>query len=251
MSKPRCCACPWRCAFRRQRPAVARCARPWNALRGIAAARGWRWADRWALLRTAHAWQRSGFACEAQDTVADLCHALPQGLKDSFIDPLCVAALNTPANQASGQVFLRVLQDSLFGGRGSSDLLLPRQDLGQVFPQAAPEWLQPMAHWCAWGSACNRSALHPRAVAGWSMAYPLTPCCWPPPAPKRRAWSRNARTPPMPGPLRCATGPPVPRPCASRPSPPSICRPYPAQGAPLPLPMLALRSSPGHRRSSS
>ena len=46
---------------------------PWNALRGIAAARGWRWADRWALLRTAHAWQRSGFACEAQDTVADLC----------------------------------------------------------------------------------------------------------------------------------------------------------------------------------
>jgi hypothetical protein len=115
---------------------------PWNALRGIAAARGWRWADRWALLRTAHAWQRSGFACEAQDTVADLCHALPQGLKDSFIDPLCVAALNTPADQASGQVFLRVLQDSLFGGRGSSDLLLPRQDLGQVFPQAALEWLQ-------------------------------------------------------------------------------------------------------------
>jgi squalene-associated FAD-dependent desaturase len=115
---------------------------PWNALRGIAAARGWRWADRWALLRTAHAWQRSGFACEAQDTVADLCHALPQGLKDGFIDPLCVAALNTPADQASGQVFLRVLQDSLFGGRGSSDLLLPRQDLGQVFPQAALEWLQ-------------------------------------------------------------------------------------------------------------
>ncbi len=115
---------------------------PWNALRGIAAARGWRWADKWALLRTARTWQRQQFACEAQDTVADLCHALPQGLKDGFIDPLCVAALNTPANQASGQVFLRVLQDSLFGGQGSSDLLLPRQDLGQVFPQAAQEWLQ-------------------------------------------------------------------------------------------------------------
>jgi predicted NAD/FAD-binding protein len=115
---------------------------PLDALAGMATARGWTLADKWSLLRTAHAWQRSGFACEAQDTVADLCHALPQGLKDSFIDPLCVAALNTPADQASGQVFLRVLQDSLFGGRGSSDLLLPRQDLGQVFPQAALEWLQ-------------------------------------------------------------------------------------------------------------
>ena len=138
---------------------------PWNALRGIAAARGWRWADKWALLRTAHAWQSSSFACEAQDTVADLCHALPQGLKDSFIDPLCVAALNTPADQASGQVFLRVLQDSLFGARGSSDLLLPRQDLGQVFPQAALAWLQAQGALVRLGQRVQ--SLGPAPQGGW------------------------------------------------------------------------------------
>jgi len=115
---------------------------PWDAVLGIARARGWSWGERLALLRTAHAWQRAGFACAPLDTVADLCAALPQRLQDGFIDPLCVAALNTPAHQASGQVFLRVLQDSLFSGRGGSHLLLPRVHLGALFPEPAARWLQ-------------------------------------------------------------------------------------------------------------
>ena len=114
---------------------------PWDALLGIARARGWSWRDRIALLRTAHTWQRAGFVCAPQDTVATLCAHLPQGLLGGFIDPLCVAALNTPAHAASGQVFLRVLQDSLFSGRGGSNLLLPRVDLGTLFPEAATAWL--------------------------------------------------------------------------------------------------------------
>jgi hypothetical protein len=38
-------------------------------------------------------------------------------------------------------VFLRVLQDSLLGGRGSSHLLLPRTDLSALLPAAAVHWL--------------------------------------------------------------------------------------------------------------
>lgn len=114
---------------------------PWDALLGIVRARGWSWRERIALLRTAHAWQRAGFTCAPHDTVATLCGHLPQRLLDGFVDPLCVAALNTPAHAASGQVFLRVLQDSLFSGRGGSHLLLPRVDLGTLFPEAAAAWL--------------------------------------------------------------------------------------------------------------
>ena len=115
---------------------------PWDAALGIARAHGWSWGERLALLRQAQAWQRAGFACEPTDTVAGLCPALPQRLLDGFIDPLCVAALNTPAQEASGQVFLRVLRDSLFSGPGGSNLLLPRVDLGALFPEAAARWLQ-------------------------------------------------------------------------------------------------------------
>ena len=114
---------------------------PLDALLGIARAKGWHWRDKLALLRTASAWQLRGFRCAPQTSVAQVCAALTPRLMAEFMEPLCVSALNTPAREASGQVFLRVLQDSLFSGRGGSNLLLPRTDLGALFPQAAAHWL--------------------------------------------------------------------------------------------------------------
>ncbi len=114
---------------------------PLDALLGIARAKGWGWRDKLALLRTATAWQLRGFRCAPSTSVAQLCAALTPRLMAEFIDPLCVSALNTPAREASGQVFLRVLQDSLFSGRGGSNLLLPRMDLGSLFPEPAARWL--------------------------------------------------------------------------------------------------------------
>ena len=114
---------------------------PLDALLGIVRAKGWGWQDKVALLRTATAWQLRGFRCAPHTSVADLCAPLTPRLMAEFIEPLCVSALNTPAREASGQVFLRVLQDSLFSGRGGSNLLLPRTDLGALFPEAAMRWL--------------------------------------------------------------------------------------------------------------
>lgn len=55
--------------------------------------------------------------------------------------PLCLAALNTPPERASAQVFLNVLRDSLGAGRASSDMLLPRPDLSALFPLRAAEFI--------------------------------------------------------------------------------------------------------------
>ncbi|KQV82533.1 phytoene dehydrogenase [Massilia sp. Root351] len=51
--------------------------------------------------------------------------------------PLCLAALNTPTDRASAQVFLNVLRDSLGARRKASDMLIPRADLTALFPDAA------------------------------------------------------------------------------------------------------------------
>jgi hypothetical protein len=56
--------------------------------------------------------------------------------------PLCLAALNTPPERASAQVFLAVLRDSLGARRAASDMLVPRADLSALFPDAAAAWLK-------------------------------------------------------------------------------------------------------------
>ncbi len=103
--------------------------------------RGWRWSERFALLRLAARWSRQGFACSTIATVADLCADLPDRVRLDFIDPLCVAALNTSASEASGSVFLRVLHDALASGPGSADLLLPRLGLSELLATPATRWL--------------------------------------------------------------------------------------------------------------
>ena len=115
---------------------------PWDALWGIVRAKGWGAAHKWALLRQASRWQRQKFVCAPQATVADICQGLPAQLLQDFVDPLCISSLNLPASQASGSIFLRVLQDGLFSGHGGSNLLIPRTDLGQLFPLSAAQWLQ-------------------------------------------------------------------------------------------------------------
>ena len=140
---------------------------PLDALLGIARAKGWGWQDKIALLRTATAWQLRGFRCAPHTSVADLCAPLTPRLMAEFIDPLCVSALNTPAREASGQVFLRVLQDSLFSGRGGSNLLLPRTDLGALFPEAAVRWLVQQGGQVITGQRIQR--LVPLASGRWQL----------------------------------------------------------------------------------
>jgi hydroxysqualene dehydroxylase len=112
---------------------------------GVMMAKGWSLLDKFSLLRTAGSWRLSGFKCKAQTTVRELCRHVSPRVMQMLIEPLCVSALNTPAHRASGQVFLRIMHDSLFssteGDMGSSNLLLPTADLGTLFPQAAASWL--------------------------------------------------------------------------------------------------------------
>lgn len=109
--------------------------------RGVTGHRDWAWSERIALLRTCASWAIAGFRCDDSRTVAELCHNLPSAVRRDVIDPLCVAALNTRAECASAQVFLRVIRDALFSAPGSADLVLPRAGLDELLPAPALRWL--------------------------------------------------------------------------------------------------------------
>lgn len=110
-------------------------------LTAVARYPGWSLSAKAALLSTASRWALTGFRCDETWTVERLASHLPPAVRQDLLEPLCVAALNTPANQASATVFLRVLKDALFSGPGSADLLLPRLRLGELLPEPAARWL--------------------------------------------------------------------------------------------------------------
>lgn len=129
--------------------------------RAVLRAAHWPWRDRLALLGTALRWRLSGFQCAESTTVEQLCARLPDKVRRDLVEPLCLAALNTPMTQASGRVFLRVLQDALFAGPGAADLLLPCAPLAQLLPAPAVRWLQAQGarlHWAHRVQALAREA---------------------------------------------------------------------------------------------
>ena len=85
-----------------------------------------------------------GFRLTRDESVADWLDAAGQTgvLRKKLWEPLCLAALNTPAERASAQLFANVLRDSLGSPRrADTDLLLPRVPFGELLPEPACHWL--------------------------------------------------------------------------------------------------------------
>jgi hydroxysqualene dehydroxylase len=213
---------------------------PLDALAGICQASGWDWRDKLSLLRAALGWQLAGFQCSPQQTVATLCRALSPRIQAQLIEPLCVSALNTPADRASGSVFLRVLRDSLFRpghpGMRSSNLLLPRVDLGKLFPDAAAAWLGSHQAQVLVG---QRVVQLNRLASGWQLV------CYGEPAPGLVTFDHVILACPAQEAARLVAGPtPAWAAQAQALQYEAIATVYVNSALRLPAPMISLRSSP-------
>ncbi|MFN3545308.1 MAG: hydroxysqualene dehydroxylase HpnE [Thiobacillus sp.] len=131
----------WRLPLTLEQPgefrlACPRLPAPLHLVTGLLAADGLTWPEKWSAARWAHR-QIHGGNAPVTGTVSELTQAQPEKLRRLLWHPLCVSALNTPPQEASAQVFRDVLR-AAFGGRtADSDLLLPKRDLGALFPVPA------------------------------------------------------------------------------------------------------------------
>ena len=114
----------------------------WAPAAAIVRGNHWPLTARLGFLIQCTRWMAQGFRCAEHTTVGDLCRGLHPAIFRELIEPLCVAAMNTPAQEASGAIFLRVLRDSVFSGSGASDLLIPRLRLSALLPDPASDWLR-------------------------------------------------------------------------------------------------------------
>ncbi len=101
----------------------------------------WHFWDYVSLARTLAGWLLRRFSCPESTTVLALSQKASKRVMADVIEPLCLSALNTAPSEASGRVFLRVLKVA-FSSRASSDMLIPKVDLGRIFPSHASSWLQ-------------------------------------------------------------------------------------------------------------
>lgn len=60
----------------------------------------------------------------------------------NFWEPLCLAAMNTPINQACAQLFANVLRDSLGAGPEACEVLISRVDLSSLWPEQLPSGIE-------------------------------------------------------------------------------------------------------------
>lgn len=110
---------------------------PLHLLWGLLTAQGLDWPSKWRAICWMQQLKQQAFTLAQDIPVAEL---LKQGKQTPFAirtlwEPLCLAALNTPINLASAQIFLNVLRDSFQHRRQDSDFLVVKADLSSALIQ--------------------------------------------------------------------------------------------------------------------
>jgi hydroxysqualene dehydroxylase len=118
--------------------------RPLGLLAGLLTARGLPLAERVGAVRFLARLKRNAYRLASDTTVENLLreHGQDGTIGHYLWRPLCISALNTPCAEASANAFLAALRDTLAGGDGASDLLLPRVDLSKLFPEPAAQFVR-------------------------------------------------------------------------------------------------------------
>ena len=123
---------------------AARLPAPLHLVSAMAAARGLTWSDRMALIGLLRTLKKSHWNIGSDRSIIEWLHECGQTSQviRRVWRPLALAALNTPLDRASAQIFASVLRDSLGAATSAaSEMWLPRADLSALFPEAVERYI--------------------------------------------------------------------------------------------------------------
>ncbi|MFC5462860.1 hydroxysqualene dehydroxylase HpnE [Massilia niabensis] len=148
--------------------AAPRLPAPWHMIVALVRATGLGRDDKLALAQLFTGLRWMGWRLDQDVSVSTLLERYGQTprLARLLWHPLCLAALNTPPERASANVFMATLRDSLGARRAASDMLIPRLELSALFPTAAARYIE--AHGGVLKTGAKVGALA-RAAGGWEL----------------------------------------------------------------------------------
>ncbi len=116
---------------------------PLNQLVGFLLCSGLSWRERAAVIQFMLRLKKTNYQLVNDEPLAGFLQNNQQSnnVVSLLWEPLCLAALNTPISIASSKVFLNVLRDT-FKNKHSTDFLLPKHDLSQLFSQPIMRYLK-------------------------------------------------------------------------------------------------------------
>ena len=122
---------------------AARLPAPWHLAAALITARGLDLADRAAMIALLRTLKKSGWSIGSDRSTTEWlldCRQTPQVVRRVW-RPLALAALNTPLDRASAQIFANVLRDSLGSTGLASEMWVPRADLSALLPDAVERYV--------------------------------------------------------------------------------------------------------------
>jgi squalene-associated FAD-dependent desaturase len=139
---------------------------PLHLLVALLLARGLSLSARLKALRFGSRLAKLHIDAQADISVQALLHneGQPAKLISVLWEPLCIAILNTPIDQASARLFVVALQQALLSSRDASDLLIPRVELGNILPQPCARYLEDNAARVILGQRVTGLAISDNAV---------------------------------------------------------------------------------------
>ncbi len=112
------------------------------------------WRQRWELLRASYHLQRCHYRLPIDQPLLSLLQQLQQSPLTIalFWQPLALAILNTPLEQASAQLLVTVLRDTFSRHYRDSELLVPIGCLSELLSDPAVAWLRQAGHTVAFST---------------------------------------------------------------------------------------------------
>ncbi len=117
---------------------------PLNLFVGLFKANGFRFTDKWNALRFGFKLFTNSIMLTEDISVKELLTQQNQTptMITVFWEPICLASLNTPIEQASARIFIRVLHDTFCRTHKDADMIIPRVDLGALLPDPAFDFIE-------------------------------------------------------------------------------------------------------------